>query len=173
MAQTEQQPRNTKAATYLALSGALGFVSTALMMPFSWPVIAVAVTVGALATNDKGRAFLKKAGDQLAQLGSDVVIHVTQDVNRLQGWWNRFKESRAQKQAETVVNAPEKPSAFKGGSSKNAFAQAAKPGAENAPEAAPAAENKAAPAAENKAAPAAENKAAPTPAAAQQHKPKM
>ncbi|MBI1214306.1 MAG: hypothetical protein GC185_00640 [Alphaproteobacteria bacterium] len=145
MAQTEQQTKNSKAATYLALSGALGFVSTVFIAPFSWPVIAVAATVGVLATNEKGRDFLKKTGDQLMQLGRDVAANVTEDVGRAQSWWERFKAKRAEKAAATTAAppAPEQPSTFKNGSSKNEFGNAAKPDAEVAVKAEPAVEQEA------------------------------
>lgn len=142
---TQEKSRNSKTATYLAAGGALSFAVTAFALPFSLPVLAVAAVTVALATNEKGRGFLKKVGQQLTEIGNDLVINVTEDVGRAQKWWNAFQAKRAEKKQATATvtaPAPEKPSTFKNASSKPGFETAAKPAGE-----APAQEQTSAPAA--------------------------
>ncbi len=121
--------RAEKTTTYLAASGAVGGALWVVGVGLSFPILGIGMAVGAvvLATNEKGRNFLQKVGDQLMNLGNDTLSHVTEDYNRAQNWWQRRTAAKAAtKLAKT--QAPTEQSTFKSGSAKPGFEAVAQPG---------------------------------------------
>ena len=121
--------RAEKTTTYLAASGALGGALWVVGVGLSFPLAGAAMVVAAVvtATNEKGRNFLQKVGDQLLNLGNDTLSHVTEDYNRVQNWWQRRSATKtATKLAKT--QAPAEQTTFNPGSAKPGFDAVAQPG---------------------------------------------
>ncbi len=121
--------RAEKTTTYLAASGAVGGALWVVGVGLSFPLLGAGMVVGAVvaATSEKGRNFLQKVGDQLINLGNDMLSHVTEDYNRVQNWWQRRSAAKtAAKLAKT--QAPTGASTFKPGSAKPGFDAVAQPG---------------------------------------------
>lgn len=135
---TGDHVRGSKFTTYFATSGALSFalsaVGIALTAPFSVPGLIIIGGGIALAATEKGRGFLKKVGDQAADLCDDLMSHLSEDVGRLGNWWRRKTASASEKSAP-AKGAPEAPSTFKGVSNTRDFNNAVTPAVEAAPEA--------------------------------------
>lgn len=132
--------RAEKTTTYFAASGVVGTGLWVLGMAVASPLFAVAVVAGsiALATTEKGRGFLNKLGDQLLNLGSDTLSHLSEDYNRGRSWWQRRSEAHKAAKAAKPAPAPQETSTFNGLTQAPGFNKAADPAAEAAPAAAPA-----------------------------------
>lgn len=129
--------RASKVATYFGTSGALSWGLTALAIvlhaPLSLPGLLLIGGGVAMAATDGGRAFARKLGDQLVDLGNDFMSHLSEDVSRLGKWWHRVTAPKP-KAAAPVTQAPaaDAPSpTFKPAASAPDFNATAKPGVTN------------------------------------------
>ena len=122
--------RASKVATYFGASGALSFGLTVLATVLHAPLsLAGLIFIGggiALGCTEGGRNFLKKASDQLVDLGDDFMSHLGEDVGRLGKWWRRVT-TPSPKAAAAPAAVPEAPPAFKAAANTQEFNHTAKP----------------------------------------------
>jgi hypothetical protein len=127
----DKHVRASKVATYFGTSGVFSFgltvLATVLYAPLSLPGLVFIGGGIALGCTEKGRGFLKKLGDQLVDLGDDLMSHVTEDVGRLGKWWHRVTAPKAKTSASVTAPAAEAASTFKGASNTKDFNSAVKP----------------------------------------------
>lgn len=126
--ENKNHQRAEKTTTYLAGAGTLSTALWAVGMTLSFPVVSVIGIAGLAyyATTEKGRNNFQKLGDQLVNLGQDLVSHISEDFSRVKNWWNTRKERKALEKKESVERAT---STFKNASVEPGFNNAAKPDA--------------------------------------------
>lgn len=124
--ENKNHQRAEKTTTYLAGAGTLSTGLWALGMTLSFPIVSVVGIAGLAyyATTEKGRNNFQKLGDQLVNLGQDLVSHISEDFGRVKNWWNARKERKAAEKKESIERAT---STFKNASVEPGFNNAAKP----------------------------------------------
>ncbi|MDF3023935.1 MAG: hypothetical protein K0R10_1296 [Alphaproteobacteria bacterium] len=124
--ETKNHQRAEKTTTYLAGAGTLSTGLWALGMTLTFPIVSIVGIAGLAyyATTEKGRNNFQKLGDQLVNLGQDLVSHVSEDFGRVKNWWNARKERKALEKKESIERAT---STFKNGTVEPGFNNAAKP----------------------------------------------
>ncbi len=124
--ENKNHQRAEKTTTYLAGAGTLSTALWALGMTLTFPIVSLVGAVGVVyyATTEKGRNNVQKLGDQLVNLGQDLVSHISEDFSRAKNWWNARKERKASEKKASVERAT---SSFKDASVEPGFNNVAKP----------------------------------------------